>query len=135
MKSSNVVIGQQVSDRKAERARQLRGEQTPEENVLWRRLRANRLHGLHFRRQQIIEGFIVDFYCHAAGLVIEVDGPVHETLRQDDIYRERVLGSRGLTVLRVTNEQVRKDIDAVLQLILLTIGSPLPVSGRGRGRG
>ena len=135
MNSGNIVVGQRTADQKAELARQLRRDQTAEENMLWRRLRANRLRGLHFRRQQVIEGFIVDFYCHAAGLVIEVDGPVHETQRQDDAYRERVLGGRGLTVLRVTYEQVGNDIDAVLQLILLTIGSPLPVSGRGQGRG
>ncbi len=102
--------------------------------MLWQRLRENRLGGLHFRRQQVIDGFIVDFYCHAAGLVIEVDGPVHRLQHQSGEERDRVLGGRGLTVLRVTNDQVRHDIDAVAQGILATVGALLPVSGRGRGR-
>ncbi len=73
----NIVIGQGVQLAKVERARQLRREPTREEALLWERLRRNQLDGLHFRRQQIIDGFIVDFYCHAAGLVVEVDGPIH----------------------------------------------------------
>ncbi len=54
------------------RARELRREMTPAEKVLWQELRGNKL-GLHFRRQQIIAGFIADFYCYAASLIIEVD--------------------------------------------------------------
>lgn len=46
---------------------------TPAEKALWEELRANKL-GVHFRRQQVVQGFIVDFYCHQAALVIEVDG-------------------------------------------------------------
>ena len=134
MKSRNIVIGQRISATKAERARQLRQEQTAEEELLWERLRTNRLRGLHFRRQQVIDGYIADFYCHAAGLVIEVDGPVHEAQRVTDAARDSALRDRGLTVLRVTNDQVRCDLDAVLHHILITIGTPLPVSGRGRGR-
>ena len=135
MKSRNIVIGQRISARKAGRARQLRRNQTAEEELLWQRLRGNRLCGLHFRRQQVIDGFIVDFYCHGAGLVVEVDGAVHLGQRANDQERDRVLQGRGLTVLRVPNELVRNDIEAVLQRITRTIGSPLPVSGRVRGRG
>jgi very-short-patch-repair endonuclease len=118
-----------------ELARQLRRAPTPEEKKLWQRLRGNRLHGLHFRRQQIIDGFIVDFYCHAAALVIEVDGPVHKGRLDQDFYRDTALRARGLHVLRVTNDEVRDDVEAVVQRILLAISSPIPVSGRGRGRG
>ena len=50
---------------------------TPAEKILWQELRANKL-GVHFRRQQAIAGFIVDFYCHKAGLVVEVDGDIHD---------------------------------------------------------
>ncbi len=135
MKGRNIVIGQRILAEKAEQATRLRRDQTAEEEMLWQQLLANRLRGLHFRRQQIVDGFIVDFYCHAAGLVIEVDGPVHRAHRENDGARDRVLQGRGLTVLHVTNEQVHHDIEAVLQRILRTIGAPLPVSGRGRGRG
>ena len=75
--TNNIVIGQKVNSDKVQRAKELRRQMTPEENILWQYLRANRLHGLHFRRQQIIDGFIADFYCHASRLVIEVDGKIH----------------------------------------------------------
>ena len=73
---SGLVTGHHETGKK-ERAHQFRREITPSEAALWQALRANRLGGLHFRRQQIIDGFIADFYCHAAGLVVELDGSVH----------------------------------------------------------
>jgi len=75
------------------------------------------LHGLHFRRQQIIDGFIVDFYCHAAKLVIEVDGKIHEQQAEYDVERDKVLSTRGLRLLRIKNEEVRQKLDQVLKLI------------------
>jgi very-short-patch-repair endonuclease len=54
---------------------------TPAERILWQELRGNKL-GAHFRRQQIIAGFIVDFYCHKVALVIEVDGDVHDLQKE-----------------------------------------------------
>ena len=60
-KVRNVVVGQKVSEENKQRARELRAEMTKAEKVLWERVRANRLDGFHFRRQQIIDGFIVDF--------------------------------------------------------------------------
>lgn len=77
MPPKNIVIGQKVDPEKAARAKELRREMTAAEKILWGYLRANRLDGFHFRRQQVIAGFIVDFYCHPAGLAIELDGPVH----------------------------------------------------------
>src|SRR5262245_30698047 len=74
---AHIVTGQTVSDSKLELLQKLRHEMTPEEILLWSRLRANRLRGFHFRQQQFIHGFIADFYCHAAGVVVEVDGGVH----------------------------------------------------------
>ena len=85
--------------------------------MLWAALRKNQLAGLHFRRQQIIDGFIVDFYCHAAGLVIEVDGSVHAKQTAYDAERDRILAARGLRVLRVGNAEVLQDCPAVLAQI------------------
>ncbi len=73
----NIVIGQQVQETKAVLSRQMRREMTRAEAMLWMRLRRNGL-GVDFRRQQIIDGFIADFYCHLAALVIEADGPIHD---------------------------------------------------------
>ncbi len=103
---------------KVDRARQLRRDSTPEERVLWERLRANRLGDLHFRRQQIVDGFIVDFYCHAAGLVIELDGGIHDEQRDYDVGRDEVLVGRGLRVLRIRNEEIRDDLEGALTRIL-----------------
>lgn len=98
---------------------------TPSEAKLWDHLRAGRLGGLKFRRQQIIDGFIADFYCHSAGLVVEVDGAVHESQREYDRERDRAIAAHGLRVLRVTNDEVEQDIEAVLRSILQNL-TPQP---------
>ena len=86
---------------------------TPAEKILWEELRANKL-GVHFRRQQVIQGFIVDFYCHQAGLVIEVDGDVHNLQKEEDERREKVLSEIGLRVVRFNNDEVVRDLSAVV---------------------
>jgi very-short-patch-repair endonuclease len=117
MTQKNIITGQKVTAEKAQRAKELRQKMTPAEQRLWQQLRANRLDGWHFRRQQIIEGFIVDFYCHRAGLVIEVDGPIHEKQQVADAEREAILRANGLKVLRFTNRKVMNDMQTVLQEI------------------
>ena len=92
--------------------------------MVWERVRANRLHGLSFRRQQVIDGYIVDFYCHSAGVVVEIDGPIHQRQAEYDEARDRVLTKRGLTVLRFTNEEVRGAIDEVVKKIAVSCGKP-----------
>jgi very-short-patch-repair endonuclease len=110
----NIVIGQNITSTKQQRAKELRQNMTSEEKILWQHLRANRLQGFHFRRQQIIDGFIVDFYCHAASLVIEVDGLIHEKQVEYDIERDNILSMRGLSLLRIKNEEIRDNLDNVL---------------------
>ena len=117
-----VAVGQRVEPAKVEAAKRLRREMTPAERVLWQHLRANRLHGLHFRRQQAIDGFIVDFYCHSAGLVVEVDGDAHDDQALYDQERTEILAARGLHVLRVRNEEVLGDIVSVLGTVLEACG-------------
>jgi very-short-patch-repair endonuclease len=115
--TNNIVIGQKVTPVKVQRAKELRRQMTQEEKKLWQHLRANQLNGLHFRRQQIIDGFITDFYCHAARLVIEVDGEIHQQQAEYDAERDRILLARGLRLLRIRNEQVRQNLDKVLARI------------------
>ena len=121
MTREDIITGQRISNEKLEQARRLRRDQTPTEQALWQRLRANRLRGLHFRRQQLVDGFIVDFYCHAAALVVEVDGPVHLDQKVADQERDSVLRSHGLTTLHVTNDDVEYDMEGVLQRILNSV--------------
>jgi very-short-patch-repair endonuclease len=113
----NIVIGQKVTSVKVQRAKELRSQMTQEEKILWQHLRANKLNGLHFRRQQIINGFIADFYCHAARLVIEVDGEIHQQQAEYDAERDQVLSARRLRLLRIKNEEVKQNLDRVLARI------------------
>lgn len=117
MPKPNIVTGQRIDPAKLEQAKAQRRHMTPAEKRLWTQLRGNRLDGLHFRRQQIIAGFIVDFYCHAADLVVEVDGPVHRSQNEYDAERSRVLAEHGLRVLRVRNDEVVDNLDDVLTRI------------------
>jgi very-short-patch-repair endonuclease len=113
----NVVSGSRTNVEKLIRARELRQTMTRPERLLWRALKANRFEYLHFRRQQVIDGYIVDFYCHAASLIVEVDGSVHQERREDDANRDIALTAHGLRVLRVRNGEVLNDIDTVLERI------------------
>ncbi len=117
MKPRNIIIGQKVSPEKIKRAKELRKNMTPAEKILWEQLRAKRFHNLKFRRQQIIEGFIVDFYCHSLGLVIEVDGEIHNKQKVYDTERDKILSTKELHILRFTNKQVTENIEAVLKAI------------------
>jgi very-short-patch-repair endonuclease len=78
------------------------------QKILWQELRGNKLR-VHFRRQQIIGGFIVDFYCHKAELVVEVDGDIHDLQQEEDVRREKVLREMGLRIVRFGNEEVVRD--------------------------
>src|SRR5574341_2298524 len=88
MPVDNIVIGQKISRELHERAKELRRNMTPAEGIPWEKLRHNRLKGLQFRRQQIIDGYIVDFYCHAKTLVVEIDGDIHELQKDYDAGRD-----------------------------------------------
>jgi very-short-patch-repair endonuclease len=113
---SGIVMGTHAKD-KRELARDLRRRMTTAETRLWARLRKSQLAGLHFRRQQVIDGYIADFYCHEAGLVVEVDGPTHAQDQEWDDERDRALGKRGLRVLRFANRDVVERVEWVLSEI------------------
>jgi 5-methyltetrahydrofolate--homocysteine methyltransferase len=87
-------------------ARQNRLAPTRAEALLWDQLRGRRLEGLKFRRQHAIGPYIVDFYCAAANLVVEVDSPTHDHQTDQDAERTRFLEMTGLRIIRFTNEQV-----------------------------
>ena len=105
-----------------QRARELRQGATEAERVLWEHLRGRRLAGLKFRRQHPLGPYIVDFYCAAHRLVVEVDGPVHEGRVKEDALRTEYLEMYGYRVLRVKNEEVLEDIEAVLARVLAACG-------------
>lgn len=114
---TQIVIGQKVSRALRERSKELKQNMTPAETALWERLRANRCNGLHFRRQQVIGRYIADFYCHRLGLVIELDGAVHDGRIEVDAVRDKELSERNLKVIRFRNEEVVGNLDEVLNRI------------------
>jgi very-short-patch-repair endonuclease len=117
MDKRGIIFGRHAAE-KRELARRLRREMTGAERALWDRVRRSQLAGLHFRRQQIIDGFVADFYCHAAGLVVEVDGGVHVGQTDYDAERTEALERMGLRVVRFGNERVLGDVEGVLREIL-----------------
>ena len=118
MPVNNIVIGQKVSRELHERARELRRNMTSTEKNLWEKLRHKRLNGLQFRRQQIINGYIVDFYCHSKALIVEVDGEIHDAQKDSDSERDNNLIAGGFSILRFTNEEVKNDLATALQKII-----------------
>jgi poly(A) polymerase len=119
------------------RAREMRHEPTPAEDILWQTLRRKQVNGLVFRRQHPINRFIVDFYCPAANLVVEIDGLVHDRTREMDEARQEFLEALGLEVLRFSNDEVQNDLPSVLDRIrqsavsVATKTSPSPLAERG----
>jgi very-short-patch-repair endonuclease len=115
-------------------ARQKRQEPTHAEVELWERLRNGQVSGSKFRRQHSIDKFIVDFYCHEARLIIEVDGFIHEYSVEEDTIRQEFLESLGFTVIRFTNDEVLSSLNKVIDRITETLAtSPLSASGEGSG--
>jgi very-short-patch-repair endonuclease len=100
-------------------ARRLRVDQTDAESKLWYFLRDRRFDGLKFRRQQAIDGVIVDFYCSAVRLVIEVDGSQHggSKRKKRDAERDAELAAKGIRVLRFWDNEALTNTRAVLEEI------------------
>lgn len=135
MPVKNVVRGQRVSYEMHERAKKLRREMTPAEKNLWKHVKANKLNGLHFRRQQIVHGYFADFYCHQYELIVEVDGGIHELQQEYDKEREKYLNVLGLRIIRFTNEEIMGDLKGVLQKIVVECKGPNPQPLPSKGRG
>jgi very-short-patch-repair endonuclease len=104
----------------SERARTLRKNLTDAEAILWRRLRRKELDHYRFRRQQPIGPYVVDFFCAEAKLIVELDGGQHNEAASlvRDARRTEWLEARGYRVLRFWNNQVREQLDGVLETIL-----------------
>lgn len=96
----------------------MRHNQTKAEARLWTELRGRKLAGYKFRRQHVIDGFIVDFCCLQHDLIIEVDGPVHQMRQEYDAARSQHLIDLRYFVLRVSNHDVLENIEVVKEQIL-----------------
>jgi very-short-patch-repair endonuclease len=117
-----------VSDRLRTNARTLRKNSTDVERILWSELRGHRLNGASFRRQVPIKNFIADFVCHAAKLVIELDGGQHfsDQAEKKDAARSAVVEAQGFKVLRFSNLDVMENRAGVLETIASAVAERAP---------
>lgn len=115
--------------------KKLRNEPTRAEIALWREINSRRLNGYKFRRQHSIGPFVIDFYCPAMRLAIEVDGNSH-FLENVEIYearREKFIKDFGVKMLRFTNTEVFKNRESVVEIIRGTLAAPPPTPPRKGG--
>ena len=103
------------SPEKIHLARQFRREPTKSEKILWQALRRKNFLGFKFRRQHVVEGYIIDLYCHKLKLAVEIDGQVHIQTAEDDQYRPQILERKGLIFFRISVQEVEEKLDEVLK--------------------
>ena len=103
-----------------EKRRYLRNNMPKAELLLWSELKGRKLRGYKFRRQYGVNGFVLDFYCPELKLALEVDGDSHfqEGMEVNDLERQLIIESYGITFLRFTNNDVYENMTAVLERIL-----------------
>ena len=106
-----------MTSRLTKLAKTLRKRSTDAELLLWQRLKARRLEGIKFRRQQPIDKFIVDFLSFEKRIIIELDGGQHAEVRQKDREREKSLTQAGFKIIRFWNNEVLENLDGVLERI------------------
>jgi len=116
-----------VGDRQRKRAKQLRQVMTRAETLLLRHIKAHRIDGLGFRRQVPMGAYVADFVCHAARLVVELDGETHdfESKQRRDQARDAWFESQGYRVLRFTNDQVLRNLAGVVTVIRGAAGAAM----------
>lgn len=96
-------------------ARGLRKNLTKSEAILWNKLRRRQLLDLNFRRQHVIDGFILDFYCCKLKLAIEIDGGIHKNQINDDARRQKIIEKNNIKFYRIKSEEVENNIIKVLK--------------------
>jgi len=110
-----------------EQAKKLRRTSTLSEVLFWMQVNKKKFYGLDFDRQKIIGNFIVDFYIECLGLIIEIDGGIHQYQEEYDEKRTAYLESLGLIVYRISDESVRFSMETVLvnlrDFIIKTFGN------------
>jgi very-short-patch-repair endonuclease len=107
-------------------ARALRKNMTDAEKLLWSRVSRKQFPGYQFYRQRTIGNYIVDFYCHAAGLVVEIGGGRHYYGKGQDSDKARdvYLADLGLKVLRFSDIDIMQNIDGVLEQLFIHLNPP-----------
>jgi very-short-patch-repair endonuclease len=123
--SSGLIGLQSITEFKKELSRTLRRRETPAEKILWQAIRNRKCAGAKFRRQQVIDGYVADFYCEEARLVIEADGSIHqkEEVERNDKRKNAAYKARGLYILRFENKDIFTNLAWCLLKIKETVKS------------
>lgn len=100
-----------------DRRRELRGNQTEAEKILWQKLRARQINKLKFYRQYSVGPYILDFFCPQIRLAVELDGEYHKETETYDKERENFLGDKNIATIRFWNSEVLNDSEKVLKEI------------------
>jgi adenine-specific DNA-methyltransferase len=105
---------------------------TDAERHVWRMLRLHQMNRPRFRRQVPLGRYIVDFVCHEARLIVEIDGGQHDPSSLGETARTRFLESEGYRVLRFWNNEVLTNLEGVYEVIAAALSKPFPSMGEGR---
>ena len=110
-----IKIKTKLNSETKERIKDLRKNATPQEIILWSRLKAKRFRNLKFRRQEKIGKYIVDFMCLEKKLIIELDGFQHKEENQEryDLERTKFLERQGFRIIRFWNDEVNNNLEGV----------------------
>jgi very-short-patch-repair endonuclease len=121
-----------------DRVRRLRKEMTDSEKRIWTLLKGKQVMGFKFRRQHPITVdhdlrghrtyFIIDFYCPELKLGIEIDGPIHDTQKHYDQLRDFLLSEKGISIYRLTNDEVSRLYEADQTIRVVVMNRHLEVS-------
>jgi len=115
-------------------ARTLRKDSTKAEKLAWELLRDRKFKDYKFRRQHVIEGFVLDFYCHELKLGVEIDGKIHLKRKDYDRLRQEIIESEGINIIRITNKELLNKKRSILEKIEKTLSYASTPSPLGRGR-
>jgi very-short-patch-repair endonuclease len=139
-----IHVPPEVRRKMLEMAREFRKAPTKGEQFLWQALRRKKLDGIRFHRQQPAGYFVVDFYNSVYRLVVEVDSPIHDSLKEIDQARQEILEELGLVVLRMKSEVAERNLALALDMIRKSVrhisqnnkrNIPSPFMGEGKSEG
>ncbi|MFH1683966.1 MAG: endonuclease domain-containing protein [Candidatus Margulisiibacteriota bacterium] len=106
-----------MKENKKQFARTLRKEQTKAEKIVWELIRKRKFKNFKFRRQHVVEGFILDFFCHELRLGIEIDGGIHLKRKDYDEMRQEIIELEDIKIIRITNKEIAENKRSILKRI------------------
>ncbi|MFH1822822.1 MAG: endonuclease domain-containing protein [Patescibacteria group bacterium] len=110
---------------KIQLAKEFRKNSTNSEKLMWNEIRNRQFMNLKFRRQHLIDGYIVDLYCHELKLAIEVDGGIHNSINliEEDIERQKIIEKNNIKFFRVKSEDIEFNIKEVIKRLKIYINN------------